>query len=105
TWVAFTLILIFTSFGVSAKELKAGPWKFVLKTANADIPFIIEFSFKNKKLLGVLKNGQEKILLDEISYNKGSISIPLQSYELSLELKQQNDKLLTGFLVRHNKNP
>src|SRR5690606_40361047 len=60
---------------------------------------------KNKKLTGVLLNGEEKIPLRKITYEDKKLSIPLQNYELSLELNQQDEKTLMGHLVRHNKNP
>ena len=99
------LLLVFININASAAQISAGSWKFVLKTPNADVPFIINFKYQNKKLTGVLHNGKEKIPLKDIAYNKDSISIPLQTYELSLELTQQTPKLVSGNLVRHNKNP
>jgi hypothetical protein len=105
TWITLCLLLINVHFEAFAKDLNAGPWKFVLKSTYADIPFIIKFKYKNKKLVGVLQNGTEKITLDEIKYSDNTLSIPLQSYELSLELTQQDENSLSGYLIRHNKNP
>lgn len=99
------LMLIFINIKASAAQISAGSWKFVLKTANADVPFIINFKYQNKKLTGVLHNGKEKIPLKDITYNKDVISIPLQTYEISLELNQKTKKFVSGNLVRHNKNP
>lgn len=100
-----SLLLIFINIKASAAQISAGSWKFVLKTSNADVPFIINFKYQNKKLTGVLYNGKEKIPLGDITYDKDLISIPLQTYELSLELTQQTPKFVSGNLVRHNKNP
>ena len=105
TWITLCLLLINIHFEAFAKDLNAGPWKFVLKSTYADIPFIIKFKYKNKKLVGVLQNGTENIPLDEIKYSDNTLSIPLQSYELSLELTQQDENSLSGYLIRHNKNP
>lgn len=88
-----------------AKEISAGSWKFVLKTTNAEVPFIVKFKYVNKKLTGTLFNGKEKIPLNDITYVKDKIGIPLQNYELMLELTQQDEKTLQGNLVRLNKNP
>lgn len=99
------LLLMFININASAKDLKAGYWKFALKTTNAEVPFIIKFKYKKKKLTGTLYNGEEKIPLKDISYVKKEITIPLQNYELSLKLTQQDDKAVVGDLVRHNKNP
>lgn len=91
---------------VWAKPIKAGKWKFELRTTHAAVPFIIEFSYdQEKRLQGLLINGDEKIKLDDISSVGEDILIPLQTYDLSLELEQQGDKILSGYLVRKNKNP
>lgn len=105
TLIAFILLMIFGSFSAFGAELNAGPWRFLLKTSQADVPFIVNFSYQDKKLIGVLRNGTESIPLDEITVNDRSISIPLQTYEISLELTIQNANSLAGYLVRHNKNP
>ena len=77
-----------------AKDLNAGPWRFTLKTTYAEIPFVIDFNYQEKKLTGVLKNGEEIIPLEDISLAENTLSIPLQAYELSLELSllDENDK-------------
>lgn len=99
------LFLILGNLHVWAEALNSGRWKFVLRTTYAEVPFIIDFEYKDKKLTGTLQNGAESIILDDISLKDGKISIPLQSYEMSLELIPQNPKTLAGHLVRHNKNP
>jgi len=99
------LMLIFINIKASAAQISAGSWKFVLITSNAEVPFLIKFKYLNKKLTGVLYNGKETISLKDITYKESEISIPLQTYELSLELTQQTPTLVTGNLVRHNKNP
>lgn len=104
-WFALGLMLLFININASAAEISAGPWKFVLKTTHADVPFIIDFKYKKKKLTGILHNGKESIPLKDITYVKKAISIPIQNYEISLELTQQDNKSVVGNLIRHNKNP
>lgn len=104
--IIWCLLLLFMSLGASAKNIKAGKWRFELRTTHAAVPFIIEFKYNQKKrLTGTLFNGGETIPLEDISYVKDEIIIPLQTYELSLELDQQGTKSLVGYLVRKNKNP
>jgi thiol-disulfide isomerase/thioredoxin len=67
---------------------------------------MVEFKYnKKKELRGKILNGSEKILLKNITYKDEELSIPLGTYELSLELNQQNASAVKGYLVRHNKNP
>jgi hypothetical protein len=102
-WSCF--FVFFGNLPLWAKALNSGSWKFMLRTNYAEVPFIINFEYQNKRLTGILQNGPETITLEDISINDNKISIPLQSYEMSLELIQQNSKTLAGHLVRHNKNP
>lgn len=106
TWLALGLMLLFININAEAKDLKAGPWKFILRTTNAEIPFIIDFKYNKKnKLTGVLHNGGETIKLKDITQNKGEIIIPVSNYEVTLEMTPQEDNTLSGSLVRNNKNP
>lgn len=105
SWITLCLMLMLLNINASAAPISTGPWKFVLKTTYAEIPFIIHFKYKKKKLTGILQNGEESIELQEIVFKKDKISIPLPIYEISLELTKKGKKSLIGDLVRHNKNP
>ena len=106
SWFTLGLMLLFINIKASAAQISAGPWRFVLKTTNAEVPFIIEFKYsKKKKLTGILHNGKESIALKGMTYEGDKLSIPLQVYEISLELTLDSEKRLSGNLVRHNKNP
>lgn len=105
-WTMLVLALFLSGFPAFGAELNTGPWRFELQTANARIPFIVEFSFDNKKRLqGNLYNGKETIPLKDIVYRKKEISIPISNYEISLELSVDDANSVSGYLVRHNKNP
>lgn len=106
TWISLGIMLLFININAEARSVKAGPWKFFLRTTNAEIPFIIEFNYnKNNVLTGELKNGAETIILKDITQKKDELIIPIQNYDLTLELSFQKDETLAGSLVRHNKNP
>lgn len=98
-------MVLFLSFGAHSAALSPGPWRFELKTANAVIPFIIEFKLVKGKYSGTLLNGEEKIKLSDIKIKDKNVSIPLQTYEISLEMEQPKEGKMLGLLVRHNKNP
>lgn len=99
------IFLLFLSFKAFSGTLNTGPWRFELKTTHAVIPFILEFSKNKNKYEASLQNGKEIIPLKDIQVNGNQISIPIQTYEMSLELELLKDGLLSGALVRHNKNP
>ncbi len=99
------IFLLFLSFKAFSGTLNTGPWRFELKTTHSVIPFILEFSKNKNKYEASLQNGKEIIPLKDIQVNGNQISIPIQTYEMSLELELLKDGLLSGALVRHNKNP
>jgi thiol-disulfide isomerase/thioredoxin len=106
TWFLCGLMLLLININAEAKDLKAGPWKFLLRTTNAEIPFIIDFEYdKQKVLTGLLHNGGETIKLKDITQKDGEIVIPVANYEVTLEMSAQEDNTLSGSLVRNNKNP
>lgn len=103
--IVLSLMLITINIIASTDKISAGPWRFVLQTNHADIPFLIDFKYKGENLVGVLHNGKESINLNSITLTEGEISIPLQNYELSLQLTPKDKETLVGNLIRHNKNP
>jgi thiol-disulfide isomerase/thioredoxin len=99
------LMLILMSFRANSETLNAGPWSFQLKMTYGTVPFIINFDKKKNKLTGVLENGKETIKLKNIRVVDKSVIIPLQNYDMTLEMSAPNEGAMTGFLIRHNKNP
>lgn len=98
-------MVLFLSYAAHSAALQAGAWRFELKTDNAIIPFIIEFKLVKGKYTGTLLNGEEKIKLTKIRIKNKKVSIPLETYEVSIEMEQPKEGKMVGLLVRHNKNP
>lgn len=94
--------LVSSSF---AESINTGPWRFELSTTYGIVPFIIEFKPENKQIVGNLKNGKETIRLENIKVTKENVLIPLQNYEMTLELSLPDQGRMTGWLLRENKNP
>lgn len=100
-----SLNILLMSFQAHSQTLNTGPWRFELKAAHGTIPFVINFKKKNDTYSGILHNGKEKIELTDIKLEKKALTIPLQMYEMSLEMKLVGKDLMSGFLIRHNKKP
>ena len=105
SWLMLLVMMLLITFSALAEPLKAGSWRFELKTDNATVPFLAEFKFHKKKLTGKILNGKETIPLENIVYDQKKLSIPLQTYEITLELNQESPTKLTGLWIRHNKHP
>lgn len=100
------LMVLLLSLSAYSKTPNLGAWRFELLTANGAVPFILTFSKHKKGLRAVIHNGKEEIKLNEVIIKKeNEISIPLQNYEISLELEIDKPDMIHGELVRHNKNP
>jgi thiol-disulfide isomerase/thioredoxin len=105
TWPILAASMLLLSFSALAESFKTGPWRFELRTANAAVPFVLNFQHNKGVLTATLNNGKETIELNDIEATSKHISIPLQTYEVSLELDPPKDGKIGGFLIRHNKNP
>lgn len=99
------LFIFLITFSANSQTLNTGPWKFELKAHHGTIPFVIDVKKTNDNFEGILFNGKEKIKLTNIHFENGQIIIPLQSFEMSLEMSHQRKGKLAGYLIRHNKNP
>jgi thiol-disulfide isomerase/thioredoxin len=98
-------MLLCLGLSAGAANFKPGPWRFELKTEHAEIPFILHLQWQKNQVIGQLDNGKEKIALSGIRYHKNKLSIPLQTYEVSLELEHTSPTQFKGHYVRHNKDP
>ncbi len=84
---------------------KSGTWRFELKTANATIPFIADLNLGSTNGSGKIFNGKEVISLQDITLTNKMLRIPLNPYEITLELRAESPTSLKGFWIRHNKSP
>lgn len=106
TFLLGIFAVLFANFIGHAYALNTGPWRFEVRAAYGTIPFIIDIKKDNKNnYSGTLKNGKETIRLSEIKVSAEKIKIPLQTYEMSLEMSPPKKGAMEGFLIRHNKNP
>ncbi|PSR53222.1 TlpA family protein disulfide reductase [Adhaeribacter arboris] len=86
------------------KELKSGMWRGVLTVSNQELPFLMQVAKQdNGKTVAYLINGEEKILLDEISITGDSIKILLHIFDADLKahIDDQQDGL-KGKWIRYN---
>lgn len=105
TWYLIPAMLLLSTFAALAEDLKSGSWRFELRTKNASIPFMAELNFNKNKASGKIFNGKEIIPLENIVHTRDKLRIPLQTYEITLELTQESPTSLKGLWIRHNKNP
>ena len=98
------LLFIYTGCRPKEKELKPGMWRGVLTVANHEIPFQMQVEKpKSGKTVAYLLNGEEKLLLDEITITGDSVKIPLHIFDADLKAHiSDNQDEITGKWTRYN---
>ncbi len=68
------------------KTLKPGMWRGVLTVSNQELPFLMLVDPpQNGKIVAYLINGEEKILLNDITITGDSVTIPLHIFDADLK--------------------
>ncbi len=82
-------------------ELKTGTWRGVIDCQGHDLPFTFDVRKKNDSILVYIKNGPEKILLDEVSIFGDSVKMVLHIFDAELRAKIEGDKLNGTFVKNY----
>ncbi|MBJ6118948.1 TlpA family protein disulfide reductase [Pontibacter sp. BT310] len=84
------------------QTIKAGTWRVALQHADGvEIPFIMEAETRNDSTILYLINGEERILVDEISTVGDSVKIRLHIFDADLIAKVDDGKM-AGRFVRND---
>ncbi len=98
--IALVLSLSLLSCEKKPVDLKTGTWRGVIDCQGHDLPFTFDVSKRNDSLLVYLKNGAERILLDEVSIFGDSVKMVLHIFDAELRAKIEGNKL-TGTFVKN----
>ncbi|QMU29949.1 peroxiredoxin family protein [Adhaeribacter radiodurans] len=106
----FALLILFFAFGCKPepKVLKPGMWRAVLTISNQELPFLMQVvKQQDGKTVAYLINGEEKILLDEISIDGDSVKIPLHIFDADLKahINDQQDGMKGKWTRYHLEEP
>jgi len=96
-----TLFFIFFATQLTAAKLKDGPYRAVLTLdpqENIELPFNFEVLQNGKKL--IIKNGEEKIVVDEIKKKGDSVFIKMPVFDTEFRCRI-TEKGLEGFWYNH----
>lgn len=86
--------------------LKKGTWRGVLTLSEKKNEIILPFNFevtylKNKPII-TIRNAEEKINVNDIAFNKDSVSIKMPLFDSEFKTVLKNDTL-SGVWINHNK--
>ncbi len=84
-------------------ELKTGPWRGLISMQGQQLPFNFEILKEGETYTANLINGEEKILLDEVTVKDDSIIMPLHIFDAALIAKIEDGKLTGTFLKNYAK--
>jgi len=86
-----------------AGPLREGPWRAVLTTQGQQIPFLfeVEKDSANQPIV-VLRNGEEKLRLDEITTAGDSTTIRLGAFDAALVVRPDGNGQLKGSWVKYD---
>ncbi len=92
--------LVFSSCTSQKAELKTGIWRGVIEMQGQRLPFNFELIKEDSMYKVFLRNGKEKLLLDEVSVNQDSVKMVLHIFDAELRAKIGNG-VLSGYYIRN----
>lgn len=84
---------------------KTGVWRAVLELQGHELPFNLEV-YKNKSdgYEILLRNAEEKLLLDEVTVTGDSVNIALHIFDANIKARIQGDELVGHFIKNYDKS-
>ena len=99
--ILFVLFMSILACDKPITELKTGNWRAILKTENGqEIPFNFDVENSEANKIIVIKNGDERLKVEEIEIEEDSIRIKMPLFDSEIHVKQEKNKLI-GFWIKH----
>ncbi|SDY32014.1 peroxiredoxin family protein [Hymenobacter psychrophilus] len=86
----------------AASPLTAGTWRGVLATQDQQIPFLFDVATDDGQPTVTLRNGEERLKLDEITTAGDSTTIKLGVFDAALVVRAAGEGKLTGAWVKYD---
>ncbi len=81
-------------------DFKVGTWRGTIDMQNQQLPFTFDVAKSDSSYTVYLKNGSEKLMLDEIKFNGDSVRIVLHIFDAELR-GRITDNHIEGYFVRN----
>lgn len=107
--LALLIITCSTLNSIKAQQLKMGIWQSVLtlnEEEKIELPFNFETKKQGKKNVLVIRNGEERILVDELKLKKDSLNFKMPIFDSEFKTKNYGDSLVGVWInyARKDKN-
>ena len=102
----YLVCLMLVSSSLFSKKLKEGNYRGILilnEVAGIELPFNFTVKYKGKKPLIIIRNAEERIVVDEISIKKDSLKFKMPVFDTEFQLVRVGDNL-EGVWINHYKN-
>jgi thiol-disulfide isomerase/thioredoxin len=103
--IIFLVVFIMKTQLVSAKKLKEGSYRGVLylnEQKNIELPFNFDVKYKRGKPIIIIKNADERILVDEIKVKGDSVNFKMPVFDTEFKTIFDGDNLI-GFWINNYK--
>lgn len=100
-----SLLLVFFSV-IGVAQPKLGMWRGILllnAEKNIELPFNFEIKKVNAKLIVVIRNAQERIMVDEVVFTKDSLNFKMPIFDTEFKTELIGDTILKGVWINHTK--
>ncbi|WP_232058439.1 peroxiredoxin family protein [Nibribacter ruber] len=89
----------------SDSTLPAGPWRGTIEVSGHTMPFNFTVAEENGKQVAYLVNGEEKILIDEITFDQDSVRLQMHIFDATLHAKVDKGQLTGRWERRDQAQP
>ncbi len=96
----FIVLTFFTTKITAQQFLPEGTWRVALTLQNQELPFLLETKLEKGKQLAYIRNGEERLLLDEFLQVGDSITVTLHVFDAILRGKVENGNTWKGYWIK-----
>ncbi|MBA2407011.1 MAG: TlpA family protein disulfide reductase [Chitinophagales bacterium] len=82
--------------------INIGTWRGVLMTKNGELPFTFETKLAGEKVILEINNGEEHILVDEVSISGDSVFIKMPVFDSEFRLKY-TPQMMSGTYINYSR--
>jgi len=99
----YVILLLITGCSDPAKKgLKTGSWRAVVEIQGEKLPFTIELDQPNNgQYVAFIRNGAEKITMDEIKVSTDSITMTVHIFDATFKAAIKGDSLIGHFFINY----